>query len=229
MGSVDYDLIIVGGGLAGSSLAIALAPLGVRILIVEQQNPFRDRIRGEVLMPWGSLEAKRLGIYDFLLESCAIEVPFYSRFRPGVPALVRDLAATTPANTCCMTFPHPAMQESLLARAATLGVEVRRGEAVAGVKSGEPARVRVGSDAADISARLVVLADGRDSRLRSLVGFEVKRDPEQLISAGMVLDGRRQLFGVACRQRTCGNEHDQPFLRSSGRTNGDRDANITRT
>ena len=47
----DYDLIIVGGGLAGSSLAIALAGRGAKILIVEQQDEFRDRIRGEVLMP----------------------------------------------------------------------------------------------------------------------------------------------------------------------------------
>lgn len=189
MAGVDYDLIIVGGGLAGSSLAIALAPLGARILIVEHQDPFRDRIRGEVLMPWGSLEAKRLGIYDLLLESCAIEVAYYSRFRPGAPASVRDLAATTPANTCCMTFPHPAMQEVLLARAVTLGVEVRRGEAVAAVASGEPGRVHVGNDTAGLSAHLVILADGRDSRLRAPLGFEVKRDPEQLIIAGMILEG----------------------------------------
>jgi len=81
----DYDLIIVGGGLAGASLAIALAGRGSRILIVEQHDEFRDRIRGEVLMPWGSLEARRLGIYDLLLESCAIEAAYYSRFRSGSP------------------------------------------------------------------------------------------------------------------------------------------------
>lgn len=189
MGGADYDLIIVGGGLAGSSLAIALAPLGVRILIVELQDEFRDRIRGEVLMPWGSLEAKRLGIYALLLESCAIEVPYYSRFRPDARALVRDLAATTPANTCCMTFPHPAMQETLLAKAAALGVEIRRGQAVAAITSGSPARVHIGNDPIGLEAHLVVLADGRDSRLRSLLGFEVKRDPEQLIIAGTVLEG----------------------------------------
>jgi 2-polyprenyl-6-methoxyphenol hydroxylase-like FAD-dependent oxidoreductase len=122
-----------------------------------------------------------------LLKNCAIEVAYYSRFRSGAPALVRDLAATTPANTRCMTFPHAAMQEVLLAQAASLGVEVTRGEAVANITLGDPAKVHVGKDADGFSARLVVLADGRDSRLRG--SFEVRRDPEQLITAGMILEG----------------------------------------
>ncbi len=189
MRSPDYDLIIVGGGLAGSSLAIALADLGAKILVVEQQDPFRDRIRGEVLMPWGSLEAKRLDIYDLLLNNCAIEAPYYSRSRLGAPVAIRDLLATTPAGTCCLTFPHAAMQDVLLRHAEFLGTEVRRGAAVARVVPGEPPRVQVGGDKNDLSARLVVLADGRDSRLRSMLPFEVRRDPDQLFIAGMILEG----------------------------------------
>ncbi len=189
MQRTDYDLIIVGGGLAGSSLAIALAQTGVRILVVEQQAEFRDRIRGEILMPWGSLEAKLLGIYDILLRNCAIEATFYSRFRSGQLASLRDLRATTPANTCCMTFPHPAMQEALLDHASALGIEVARGSAVADIKPGNIPKVHIGNDSQGLSSRLVVLADGRDSRLRSLLGFEVRRDPEQLITAGMILEG----------------------------------------
>lgn len=214
MGGVDYDLIIVGGGLAGSSLAIALAPLGARILIVEHQEEFRDRIRGEVLMPWGSLEAKRLGLYDLLLERCAIEIPYYTRFRPGAPPAVRDLKATTPAKTCCMTFPHPAMQEALLAQAAAVGAEVRRGEVVSAIAPGKPAKIQIGGDAAPLSARLVVLADGRDSRLRSLLPFEVKRDPEQLIIAGMMLEGETDcsefLVGSAAPQASTINLFSDP-------------------
>ncbi|WP_292495054.1 NAD(P)/FAD-dependent oxidoreductase [Mesorhizobium sp.] len=187
--STDYDLIIVGGGLAGSSLAIAVAGRGFRILIVEHQEEFRDRIRGEVLMPWGSLEAKRLGIYDLLLESCAIEAAYFSSFTNGSSPAVRDLPATTPAATCCVTFPHPEMQAVLLKRAETLGAEVRRGTVASAVAFGEVPRVHIGGAAKGLSARLVVLADGRDSRLRSLLGFEVRHDPEQLVTAGMVLEG----------------------------------------
>src|SRR5215211_4115259 len=61
--------------------------------------------------------------HDLLLEGCGIEAAYYSRFRTGAPPLVRDLLATTPAATCCMTFSHPAMQEVLLAHAEALGTE----------------------------------------------------------------------------------------------------------
>jgi flavin-dependent dehydrogenase len=43
---MDYDLVIVGGGLAGSALAAAMAPTGARVLIVEREATFRDRVRG---------------------------------------------------------------------------------------------------------------------------------------------------------------------------------------
>lgn len=196
----DHDLIIVGGGLAGASLAIALAGRGLRILIVEHQDEFRDRIRGEVLMPWGSLEARRLGIYDLLLESCAIEAAYYSRFRSGSPPAVRDLLATTPGETCCMTFPHPQMQTVLLQHAESLGTTVTRGHVASSVTLGDVPRVHIGGDSKGLSARLVVLADGRDSRLRSLLGFEVRHDPEQLITAGMILEGE-----VDCSEFLAGN------------------------
>src|SRR5690349_19937893 len=97
-----------------------------------------------------------------------------------------ELKATTPANTCCLTFPHPRMQDVLLAHAEGLGVDVRRGVAAATMTLGEAPRVHIGSAAP--SARLVVLADGLESRLRSALGLEVQRDPEQLVMAGMILE-----------------------------------------
>ena len=151
-------------------------------------------------MPWGSLEAKRLGIYDVLLRSCAIEAGFYTRFRSGGAGFLRDLCATNPANTCCMTFPHPAMQEVLLEHARSLRIEVIHGTAVADIKPGNAPTVNIGGDRHGLSALLVVLADGRKSRLRSLLGFDVQRDPEQLITAGIILEGE-----VDCSEILTGN------------------------
>jgi flavin-dependent dehydrogenase len=44
---MDYDLAIVGGGLAASSLGGALARVGARVAIFEREPMFRDRVRGE--------------------------------------------------------------------------------------------------------------------------------------------------------------------------------------
>jgi len=58
----DYDLVTIGGGLAGSTLGLVMARKGARVLIVEKTNVFRDRVRGETLAPWGSEEARKLGV-----------------------------------------------------------------------------------------------------------------------------------------------------------------------
>src|SRR5262249_31194463 len=66
---MDYDIVIVGGGIAGSSLAMALARHGARVLIVERERAFRDRNRGELVHSWGVVEAQKLGIYQPLVTS----------------------------------------------------------------------------------------------------------------------------------------------------------------
>jgi menaquinone-9 beta-reductase len=59
-----FDVIVVGGGLAGSALAGVLAQAGLGVLVVEREAGFRDRIRGELTWPWGVAEARELGLVD---------------------------------------------------------------------------------------------------------------------------------------------------------------------
>jgi flavin-dependent dehydrogenase len=56
------DVAIVGGGIAGASLAIVLARAGLHVLVVERQGEYRDRVRGEYMANWGVLEARELGL-----------------------------------------------------------------------------------------------------------------------------------------------------------------------
>jgi menaquinone-9 beta-reductase len=46
------DVIIVGGGIAGSSLAYALASEGRSVTVLESSVEYEDRVQGETLMPW---------------------------------------------------------------------------------------------------------------------------------------------------------------------------------
>jgi flavin-dependent dehydrogenase len=48
-----YDIIAVGGGLGGAAVANVMARAGARVLVVERETHFRDRIRGEFMEPWG--------------------------------------------------------------------------------------------------------------------------------------------------------------------------------
>jgi flavin-dependent dehydrogenase len=47
----NYHLLIIGGGIAGASLAGAVAKQGARVLVSESENRFRDRVRGGAIMP----------------------------------------------------------------------------------------------------------------------------------------------------------------------------------
>jgi menaquinone-9 beta-reductase len=102
---MDYDAVIVGGGLGGSSLGIALAQSGARVLVIEREGRFRDRVRGEGMLPWGATEARELGIYQTLIDTCACEARWWT-----TPDANRDLLATTPSGLGCLDFYHPEMQ-----------------------------------------------------------------------------------------------------------------------
>jgi menaquinone-9 beta-reductase len=130
---VDFDVIIVGGGLGGASLARLLASNGVRVLVAERELQFKDRIRGEWMAPWGVAEAQRAGIYDLLMEQCAHENPYVASL--GRPAV--DLRTTSLQRLPALTFYHPAMQEVVLEAARSAGAEVWRGVSVREVKPGE--------------------------------------------------------------------------------------------
>ena len=53
MASTDYDIITIGGGLGGAAQAKVMAEHGARVLVLESELNFKDRIRGEVMMSWG--------------------------------------------------------------------------------------------------------------------------------------------------------------------------------
>src|SRR5215467_8465769 len=60
------DAVIVGAGIAGSALAIALARSGFSVTLLEKSAVHVDRVRGEFIVPWGVAEARALGILDIL-------------------------------------------------------------------------------------------------------------------------------------------------------------------
>ena len=66
----SYDVITVGGGLGGAAFAKVMAEHGARVLVLERERHFKDRVRGEYLAPWGVAEARALGLYERLRDTC---------------------------------------------------------------------------------------------------------------------------------------------------------------
>jgi 2-polyprenyl-6-methoxyphenol hydroxylase-like FAD-dependent oxidoreductase len=193
MQSKTYDIITVGGGLGGSALAKAMAEHGARVLVVERERHFKDRVRGEAMHPWGVAEARALGIYKLLHEACGHEIPWRDTYLGSERLFHRDLSTTTPQRAAEFAFYHPTMQEVLLTAAAEAGAEIRRGARVRGVKPGPVPTVEIEHDGQveEVRTRLVVGADGRASLVRKWAGFAARRDPERFFVAGVLFDDMR--------------------------------------
>lgn len=189
-GNMAYDAIIVGGGLAGSTLAKNLAERGSRVLVLEREVRFKDRVRGEQMHPWGVSAARALGIYEHLAATCGNQTRWWTTWIGGNPAFNRDLPATCPHGVGSFNLCHPVMQETLLQLAEKAGAEVRRGITVDSVVPGNLPKVKFQGQGrpASLEARIVVGADGRNSQARSWGGFQVNRDPDRLMIAGLLLE-----------------------------------------
>jgi len=178
-----YDIITVGGGIAASAFGRAMTQRGARVLILEKETRFRDRVRGEGTVPWGVAEARELGLLELLRAGCAHSVPFVEG---GMGP--RDTRSTTPQGLPTLSFAHQEMQETLLAAAENAGAQVRRGVTVSQIEPGDtPAVVVNGSKSERITARLVVAADGRGAPSRRWAGFTVAKQTHGYYMAGVLL------------------------------------------
>jgi len=187
MSKYDYDLIIVGGGLGGSALAKVMAANGARVLVLERELQFRDRIRGEGIFPWGVTELDKLGLYQTLVAACAREMHLVDTYVGGVCIDHRDLHSTNPHPM--LNWVHHEMEETLLRVAEGSGAEVRRGARACGISSGVSPAVTVDHQGRveDLHARLIVCADGLGSLARKWANFPVRQESYGMLLAGVLL------------------------------------------
>lgn len=196
-----YDVIVAGGGIAGSCLAGVLARAGLGVLVVEKEPRFRDRIRGEGTWPWGVAEARRAGLGEVLDQAGAVAVGLLKRYEHRQPS-VTEWDRSGPDEIPGMGFSHPRLQETAFAWAAAQGATMLRpAKAMRFAHNGRPSVTVVQDERADdYRARLVVGADGKTSAARRWTGGESCADPEHHRMGGVLVAGaaiRRDWDNVA--------------------------------
>ena len=173
------SVVIVGGGIAGTSLAIALGRAGRSVQLFDAQTFPRDKPCGEGLMPAGVSALQRLGIADG-----AGGAPLHGvRYHVGARVAVGRFPASTEHGAVGRAQRRLVLDRCLFElAAATPGVTAHQGVAVEGplVENGRVTGVVVGGTA--VRAPLVVAADGAHSRFRHRLGFNVP-EPRSRVGA----------------------------------------------
>jgi flavin-dependent dehydrogenase len=139
-------IVVVGGGVAGAATAMHLAAAGARVRLIERTREAADKVCGEFI----SAEAQAM--------LAALGVPL----NDAVPiARVRlaagGQAAEAPLPFKAVSLSRRVLDERLIARAAALGVEIRRGVAAVSVTADGVTL----ADGTWIAGDAVVLATGK--------------------------------------------------------------------
>src|SRR5882724_10890928 len=126
-----YDVIIAGGGPAGSSASIHLANRNVRVLLVEQKQFPRAKLCGEFISPECLDHFRRLGVAADMMHSnpaVLTETVFYSHTGRKLTVPSRWFGGTG-----ALGLSRAVMDNNLLQQARISGVTVLEGTGITGL------------------------------------------------------------------------------------------------
>ncbi|MGV9680351.1 FAD-dependent oxidoreductase [Nocardia sp. NPDC003482] len=192
----DTDVIIIGGGIAGSALGYALASFGIETTILERQTVHQDRVRGEVINCWGVREAQELKVLEILEAAGGNYADRFVAYDETVTpehadAVALDVGSMLEGIPGVLDVGHPEACSALLAAAESAGAAVIRGVTDTEASAGAAPRVRFKARGRELlrTARLIVGADGRVSATRRQLGIELTQTPANSLGGGLLADG----------------------------------------
>jgi len=162
------------------------------VLMLERQAEYRDRVRGELLWPWGVAEVQRLGLEDVLLDAGAnVADRFVAYDEGGNEHPVRsELSVEVAGVPGSINLFHPTATRALAESARASGTQVVSGAHELAIEIGPP-RVSWTDDRGrqTVACGLIIGADGRSSTVRTQSGIELRTDPTAHLATGLLVDG----------------------------------------
>jgi flavin-dependent dehydrogenase len=166
------DVVVVGGRLAGSAVAITLARGGRRVVVLERRTLPSDTLSTHVLVPYAVAEAARLGALERLL---ALDPPRCHHVHVGCGDVqLHEHWGTVEGIGYGLCIPRPEQDLAFAQTAQAAGADVRESAEATGLvwEDGRAAGVRYVQDGTEheLRARLVIGADGRRSTVAAACG-----------------------------------------------------------
>jgi len=172
------NVVVVGAGPAGASIAYLLANRGIAVTLVERRRDFAREFRGEILMPSGIEALQQLGLGDALAQTDSHAASDFALYMNSKLIFTEKLDSEVFQGHPPLAISQPALLEAIVAEAEKLttftfvrGVSVKElvedNETITGVTIREDNRDRF------LPADLVIGADGRNSVVRKHLDHSV--------------------------------------------------------
>ncbi len=174
----DYDVIVVGGRVAGSATAMLLARAGLRVAVVERSRVGTDTVSTHALMRAGVLQLHRWGVLAAVRAAGTPPVRCTLFHYPG--QTVQVSIRPSPGVESLLAPRRTVLDPILLGAAQDGGAHLFDRTAMVGLveHDGRVVGVRLRSHAGDertVTARLTVGADGLRSDVADAVGARMQR------------------------------------------------------